>query len=386
MNRTQALVFALVAAAFTNIYLPQPVLPVIAREFGLDAAGASWTVSLTVLGIALATLPFGRLSDTHALRPLILAGGGLVAAAGLVCAWSDDYGLLLAARLVQGLFIPALTTCVAVFLANSLPSHRLNVVLGAYVSATVVGGLGGRLLGGFLHPPLHWRYAFVSAAVLLALATLAAVRWLPGVNEPPHPSRSATSYRHLLVDPAILRLYAVAFGAFWVFSATFNYLPFQLAQPPISASVQLVTALYLAYLLGAAMGPLAGRLSNRLGNGATMALGAALLGLAQALLLIPRLWAVIIALLGVCAGFFATHAAATGALNRRLSGGRGRGNALYMLFYYVGGGAGIVVAGHAWRQAGWTAVLAVNALVLLVPLTVGILEDRRHRRSRPSRD
>jgi YNFM family putative membrane transporter len=32
---------------------------------------------------------------------------------------------------------------------------RLNVAMGAYVSATVVGGLGGRLLGGYLHPPLH---------------------------------------------------------------------------------------------------------------------------------------------------------------------------------------------------------------------------------------
>jgi YNFM family putative membrane transporter len=55
----QFLVFALVAAAFTNIYLTQPVLPVIAREFGVDAAGASLTVSATVLGIALSTLPFG---------------------------------------------------------------------------------------------------------------------------------------------------------------------------------------------------------------------------------------------------------------------------------------------------------------------------------------
>ena len=26
--------------------------------------------------------------------------------------------------------------------------------MGSYVSATVLGGLGGRLLGGWIHPPL----------------------------------------------------------------------------------------------------------------------------------------------------------------------------------------------------------------------------------------
>ncbi len=44
--RLQGLVFALVAAAFTNIYLPQPVLPILASEFHVSAAGASMTISI----------------------------------------------------------------------------------------------------------------------------------------------------------------------------------------------------------------------------------------------------------------------------------------------------------------------------------------------------
>ena len=57
---TQPLIFALVASAFANIYITQPVLPVLASEFKVDAAVASLTVSATVLGIALANLPFGQ--------------------------------------------------------------------------------------------------------------------------------------------------------------------------------------------------------------------------------------------------------------------------------------------------------------------------------------
>jgi YNFM family putative membrane transporter len=373
----QLLVFGLVAAAFTNIYITQPVLPVLAREFGVDAAQASYSVSLTVLGIALANLPFGKLGDRYPLRPIILAGAAMVALAGLVCALTVDFDALLAARFAQGLFIPALTTCVAAYLANSQPVERLNVMMGAYVSATVVGGLGGRLLGGFLHPPLHWRYAFVSAAALVALAALAAARWLPNVDKRPHHEEGEIGYASLLANWAVLRLYGVAFGAFWVFSSLFNFLPFRLSQPPISASTSLITLLYATYLAGALLGPSAGRLANRHGSGRTMAFGALLLALSLALLLIPSLPVTVLALLLICAGFFTTHAAASGALNSRLTGSRGRGNALYVLFYYVGGAAGITAGGHAWRHGGWPAVLGLNAVVLVLPFAIGWIEARR---------
>ncbi|HNQ04841.1 MAG TPA: MFS transporter [Thiobacillaceae bacterium] len=376
LSITRLLVFGVVAAAFTNIYLTQPVLPILSTEFGVDAAAASLTVSATILGIALSNLPFGRLGDRYPLRPLMLVGGSMVALAGLMCALTPSFSLLVLGRFIQGLFIPALTTCVAAHLANSLPLERLNVAMGVFVSATVVGGLGGRLLGGYLHPPLHWRYAFVSAALLLLLTVWAAARWLPKVGMRPHHAQGEVGFRALLSSWPVLRLYAVGFGAFWVFSATFNYLPFHLSEPPVSASTSLITSLYVAYLIGAVMGPLSGRLANRFGAGRTMVLGAVLLGVSLLGLLLPSLTMVVLALLGSCAGFFTTHAAASGALNGRLTASRGRGNALYVLFYYVGGAIGITASGYAWRHGGWPAVLALNGLVLVIPLGVGVLEMR----------
>lgn len=378
---TQLLIFALVAAAFTNIYITQPVLPVLADEFKVDAAVASLTVSATVLGIALANLPFGRLADRHALRPILLVGGTVVAVSGLLAAVTHDFSMLVAARFAQGLFIPALTTCVAAFLANNLPAARLNVAMGAYVSATVVGGLGGRLLGGFIHPPLHWRYAFVSAALLLMAATLASARWLPGVAARPHQSEGEHGFGALIRSGSTLRMCMVGFGAFWIFSTTFNFLPFRLSEPPISASTNLITLLYLTYLLGAVMGPVSGRLSNRFGSGRTLVIGSLVFGVSIVGLLIPSLPVVVLALLGTCAGFFTVHAAASGALNSRLTTSRGRGNALYVLFYYVGGAIGITTSGYAWRIGGWPAVLAINVAMLMVPFGTGLYEIRQGRRT-----
>jgi YNFM family putative membrane transporter len=382
LRAMQAIVFCLVAASFTAVYITQPVLPVLRVEFGVDASTASLTISAVILGIALANLPFGVLSDRYPIRPILLGGAAVVSAASLFCAATRGIWLLIAARFVQGLFIPSLTTCLAAYLARSLPLERLNVVMGSYVSATIAGGMGGRLLGGWIHPPLHWRYAFVTSAVLLAAAAAAAARVLPPERVERTQEEAGIGFAQLLSRGEVLRTLAVAFTAFFVFSATFNYLPFYLSAPPIRASIRVVTLLYLAYIVGMVAGPVAGKLSNRLGSGPTMTLGSVLLAIAVSFTLIPSLGVIAASLPVLCGGFFGVHAAALGTLNRRLTGSRGRANSLYVLFYYVGGATGISATGYAYAHAGWHGCVALATAVLLVPFGIGVFEMSRERRAR----
>src|SRR5437879_13329155 len=104
---------ALIATTFLTIYVTQPVLPVLKDEFGVTPGIASLTVSAVVLGIALANLPFGVLADRFPIRPIVLGGGAVVALTSLACALAEHIGLLVAPRVVPGLFIPSMTTCLA---------------------------------------------------------------------------------------------------------------------------------------------------------------------------------------------------------------------------------------------------------------------------------
>src|SRR5207249_9412706 len=124
-------------------------------------------------------------------------------------------------RFVQGPSTASPTTCCAAYLARSLPLARLNVVMGSYVSAPIAGGMGGRLLGGWIHPPLHWRYAFVTSAVLLLAAAAAAARILPREPAERRHEEASTGFVQLLSRSEVLRMLAVAFSAFFVFSAIF---------------------------------------------------------------------------------------------------------------------------------------------------------------------
>ena len=373
----QASVFALVSAAFTTIYITQPVLPVIQQTYQVSAAQASVTISAVIFGITLANLPFGALADRWSIRPIILWGGLMVVGGNAVCALTGHFQGLVAARFLQGLFIPALTTCLAAFLSRQLPPQRLNVVMGTYVSATVAGGLGGRLLGGLFYPALSWRWAFVAAAVLVAMACGAAWRWLPREHITRQRTAGALGFLQLLAQPPLRKNYLVAFSAFFVFSSVFNYLPFYLAAPPFNAPTRTITLMYLAYLMGIVIGPLAGQLSNRFGNGRTMAAGAAAFGLALGATLYPSLLVVIVGLVGICAGFFTIHAAAAGWLNRSLVSSRGRANSLYVLFYYAGGSCGITASGMAYERLAWPGVVAIGTIMLLVPFWTGMQGLRR---------
>jgi len=376
----QALVFALVSASFTTIYLLQPVLPVLQQEFGVDEKQASLAISAVILGMAISNLPFGRMADRMPIKPIIATGGAVVVLCGLGCALVQQMPHLIFLRFLQGLFIPALTTCLAAYLAKHLPVERLNVVMGSYVSATVAGGLGGRLLGGWIHPPLHWRYAFVTVSVLVSLATLAALKNLPPENQKAAVTARDDGFLALLKRTELLRIYSVAFLSFWVFSALFNYLPFYLAGPAFNASTQRITFMYMAYVLGIIVGPLSGQLSNRLGNGTTMVIGAVVFALSLAATHILSLWAVVLGLSGVCVGFFSIHSAAAGSLNQKLKTSRGRANSLYVLFYYLGGSAGITVSGYSYQSFGWAGVTGVGVLLLAVILAAGIVEIKVGRR------
>lgn len=374
--RLQFIVFALVSASFTNIYITQPVLPILQNEFSTDMVVVSFTVSAVIFGIALSNLPFGLLADRLPIHPIILTGGVMVAICALICAVTHNLFVLIGVRFVQGIFIPALTTCLAAYLAKTLPASRLNVVMGSYVSATVVGGLGGRLLGGWIHPPLHWRYAFFSASVLILIATFVALWGLPRSARHARQQKYSTGFLDLLKQKEFLSIYFCAAGSFAIFSSIFNFLPFRLTAQPFNYSTEMTTLIYLVYVVGIFMGPTAGRISDRFGSGNTLLTGCAVFGVALGLILLPSILAIVLGLLVFCAGFFTIHAAAVGSLNRKLSSGQGQANALYVLFYYLGGWMGITGTGFAYKQGGWGALIFICAFLLIFPAFAGFSERK----------
>ena len=372
--RLQLIVFALVAAAYSNMYLVQPVLPIMQTEFAVDMVTISFTASFVILGMALSNMPAGFLADRFSIKPIILTGGLLVTIAGFVCATTQDLSILIGARFIQGVFTPPITACLAAYLAKTLPPDRINIVLGSYVSATVLGGMSSRLLGGWIHTAFHWRYAFVVASLLTLITTIIALWSLPKSSTSAKQKRDSTSYLQLLKRWELVRLFICTSGVYAVFSSIFNYLPYRLKEPSFDVSTEITTLLYLVYVVGIFIGPIAGRINNRFGTGNVLVVGCLIASGSLIIFLIPSLITFIIGLLGICLGFFTVHATSVGALNHKLSSGQGRANALYVLSYYICGWIGITASGFAYEQGGWNIFIYLCLIIITIPILASISE------------
>ena len=354
-------------AVYADMYVTQPVLPLLSREFGVAPAKAGLSVSAVVLAIALASAAHGALSDALGRKRVMVGSTALLAVPTLLCAFGGSFGALVAWRAAQGLLIPGMTAVAVAYVGDEFEPREIGAVVGGYIAASVAGGLAGRVVGGAVAAHLGWRAAFV----LFATTTLAAAVLMAAVL----PSRRAAAHAgwagarggmlaHLR-DRRLAGAYLVGLTLFFGFIGVFTYLPYRLVAPPFGLSTGFVSSVYLVYVAGIAVSPIAGRLSARVSPERLMAAGLALSVARVGLTLLPSLAATVAGLLVLCTGMFTAQSIAPSYVNVNARAAKGGASALYLAFYYAGGTLGSSLPGLAWQRWAWPGVVAACVAALL---------------------
>ncbi|MGW4567907.1 MFS transporter [Streptomyces sp. NPDC004561] len=149
-------------------------LPDIGKGLGFSLANLQWISTAMMLPSAGFTLLFGRLADLAGRRRMLLIGMGLLAAGSLVGGLATSPGMLLGARVAQGLASALATPAALSLLTTSLPEGPLREkALGLNGTLISAGFTVGAIFGGVLTDLLSWRWAFfinvpVAAAILFA--------------------------------------------------------------------------------------------------------------------------------------------------------------------------------------------------------------------------
>ena len=101
--RTGLTLAGVVAFRMLGLFMILPVFMLLAADMpGFTPAKAGLAVGIYGLTQAILQQPFGRLSDRFGRRPVMLAGLALFAAGGVVAAFADSMGMLIAGRALQG--------------------------------------------------------------------------------------------------------------------------------------------------------------------------------------------------------------------------------------------------------------------------------------------
>jgi len=245
-----------------DMYLP--TFPALATDLSTSAASVQLTLTTFMLGMAAGQLVLGPLSDRLGRRRLLLAGTAVTFVAGVVCALTPSIGVLIVARLVQGMAGAAgvvIGRAVVADLASGRAAAKAFSLLG------VIGGVApvvAPLLGGLVAVHGGWRGIFGITAVMALIMVVAAYFVIP--ESLPKERRHSGGVRDVAVTAkAVLsrRGYVGYVGTLvLVFGTVFSYVsasPFVL-QNVVGLSAGTYSLVFAMNALGIAAG---GAVSNR---------------------------------------------------------------------------------------------------------------------------
>ena len=356
-------------ATFAMFYGPQPLLPLFASAFHLDAAQASGVLSATAGAMALGLIPAGFLAQRFGPKPVMLTAIVLGALCSLLCAFAPDYAALVALRALLGLGLAGLPAVASAWLAEEMDARALGQAVGLIIAGNAAGGMSSRLVCGVLGDLVDWRFAFAGLGLLGAIAAFEFWRTLPPSRRhrprPLHPRHAAADLASVFRQPGLVPLFGLALLLMGSFVSFYNYLGFRLVQAPFSLSHSTIGAVFLLYVVGMFSSPWAGRQADRLGS--TRVLGG-MLALCAAGLALTMASALPVIVAGVALftfGFFAAHSVASSWVGRLAKRSKSLASAVYLTAYYLGASSMGWLGGHAWQAGAWIGVLGFLAVLWL---------------------
>lgn len=205
----------------TTELLPAGLLTPIGAD--LDVSAGTVALMVTVPGLVAAaaapvvTVLLGQWDRRAVLTGLI----ALMTAANAVCAWTDQFWAVLAARVLVGIGIGGFWAIAGGLAPRLVPEHHVGrataIVFGGVSAASVLGVPLGTLLGDLL----DWRAAFLAVAGLGLVSFLLLLALLP-----PLPARAALRFadlsallrRHGGVQAGLLLTFGLVTGQFCAYT------------------------------------------------------------------------------------------------------------------------------------------------------------------------
>ena len=349
-----------------------PLLPEFQDQLDLSKTGAGILTAAYPAGTFAGALPAGWLATRWGVKPTLLLGLSLLGATSLVFAFAEQIVLLDAARFVQGIGGACMWASGMAWLVSASPPERRGELIGAALSAAIVGVLLGPVLGGAA--TVISQEAVFSAVAVLAAGLGAWALATPGV--PPDESPGIGALLRALGRPAVL-------AGFWLFTlpaliAGVIEVLAPLRLDDLGASGVAIGAVFLVTAaVEAVLSPIAGRASDRRGRLAPIRAGLVGAAIMVALLPLPGsvvlLGLMLVLTFGALGGFWApamallSDAAENVGLDQALA--FSISNLSWAVGHVVGAGAGGALA-EATSDAVPYSLLAVTCAATLAGVIV----------------
>ncbi|KAK4203961.1 major facilitator superfamily domain-containing protein [Triangularia verruculosa] len=154
-----------------DVTIVTTALPTISDHFQ-SSAGFTWIGSAFLLANAASIPSWGKISDIFGRKPMLLLANAIFMLGSLICAVSNNIGMLIAGRAVQGLGGGGLTILVKIVIGDIFPLNIRSVFYGVIGGVWAVAAATGPAIGGAFTEKVSWRWCFYINLPLDGLAFL----------------------------------------------------------------------------------------------------------------------------------------------------------------------------------------------------------------------
>jgi EmrB/QacA subfamily drug resistance transporter len=151
--------------------------PSIMIKLGTGYDTVIWVTSAYLLAYAVPLLVAGRLGDQFGPKNLYLVGLAIFTAASLWCGLSGTIGMLITARVAQGIGAAVMSPQTLSVITRTFPQARRGVAMSVWGATAGVATLVGPLAGGVLVDAMGWAWIFF-VNVPIGLVGLGLAFWL----------------------------------------------------------------------------------------------------------------------------------------------------------------------------------------------------------------
>ncbi len=166
---TMPVIILLALAAFASssaFRICDPLLPVLASEFGVRTAQASSAVTYFSIAYGVMQFFYGPVGDRYGkFFVLSLATFGC-AAGSLLVACAPTLGILELGRFISGATAAGIIPLSMAWIGDHVPYEQRQATLARYLLGSISGIAIGQLLGGVFADTVGWRWAFVFLAMI----------------------------------------------------------------------------------------------------------------------------------------------------------------------------------------------------------------------------